>query len=113
MGILGERLRSRAKELELSDAEVARRAGLGARRYGHYVAGNREPDLQTLIRICEVLATTPNHLLGFEETQKPKTKEARERQKQQAKLIAASNILEVEKLRLAVKQVEVLTQTEA
>ncbi len=65
MVTLGKQLRARAQALDLTDAEVARRAGLAARRYGHYVSGYREPDLQTLTRICTVLATTPNHLLGF------------------------------------------------
>jgi transcriptional regulator with XRE-family HTH domain len=59
----GERLRARARQLELPDAEVARRAGLSERRYGNYVAGIREPDLATLLRVCEALAVTPNDLL--------------------------------------------------
>ena len=113
MDTLGKQLRARAQALDLTDAEVARRAGLGARRYGHYVSGDREPDLQTLSRICTVLATTPNHLLGFleEATQRfgfaedaPET----ERTKLQAQLIAASNVLDVKTLRVAVRQVELL-----
>lgn len=50
----------------MSDAEVARRAGLTATRYGHYVSDYREPDLATFGRICGVLGTTPNDLLAFE-----------------------------------------------
>jgi transcriptional regulator with XRE-family HTH domain len=57
------RLRERARELDLSDAEVGRRAGLSERRYGNYVRGAREPDLATVLRICEVLEITPNDLL--------------------------------------------------
>lgn len=67
MRALGQKLRSRARELGFSNAEVARRAGLSERRYGFYVTGDREPDLSTLLRICKVLATTPNILLGFAE----------------------------------------------
>ena len=63
---LGKRLRDRAQELELSDAEVARRTGLSSRRYGHYVVDRNEPDLATLLRLCEVLNTSPSHLLGTE-----------------------------------------------
>lgn len=70
MRVLGQRLRSRARELGLSNAEVARRAGLSERRYGFYVTGDHEPDLSTLLRICKVLATTPNILLGFSEDAK-------------------------------------------
>lgn len=57
-------LRSRAKDLGLAHAEVARRAGLTERRYGNYVAGTREPDLASLIRIADALGTTPDQLLG-------------------------------------------------
>lgn len=67
MQVLGQRLRLRAKELGFSNAEVARRAGLSERRYGFYVTGDREPDLSTLLRICKVLATSPNFLLGISE----------------------------------------------
>jgi transcriptional regulator with XRE-family HTH domain len=56
-------LRERARALGLSDAEIARRAGLSERRYGYYATGEREPNLDTLIRICEVLSVTPNDLL--------------------------------------------------
>src|SRR5690348_18509619 len=63
MDLLAKRLRERARELDLSDAEVARRAGLAERRYGHYVRGTREPDLATLLRICAALDVTPNDLL--------------------------------------------------
>jgi len=61
----GERLRARARELGLTDAEVARRLGLAQSRYANYVNGNREPDLATFARICRVLATTPDEILGF------------------------------------------------
>ena len=59
----GARLRARAVELGLSDAEVARRAGLTPTRYGHYVTDYREPDLATLVRICQILGTTPDSVL--------------------------------------------------
>jgi transcriptional regulator with XRE-family HTH domain len=64
MEILAKNLRLRAAELNLTYAEVARRAALSDRRFGNYVAGTREPDLATLIKIAAVLQTTPNGLLG-------------------------------------------------
>jgi hypothetical protein len=48
----------------LSPPEVARRCDLEVRRFHHYVVGDREPDLQTLVRISAVLGTTPDTLLG-------------------------------------------------
>lgn len=56
-------LRKRAEALGISHAEAARRAGLSERRYGNYVSGRREPDLATLVKIAEVLGTSPNDLL--------------------------------------------------
>lgn len=65
---VGRRLRVRSRVLGLSDAEVARRLGLGATRYANYVNGTREPNFTTFLRICQVLETTPNDLLGAGET---------------------------------------------
>lgn len=63
---LGDRMRSRARELGIADAEVARRAGLTQTRYANYVADRHEPDLQTLVRICVALEVTSDELLGVE-----------------------------------------------
>ncbi|WP_376743290.1 helix-turn-helix domain-containing protein [Ensifer canadensis] len=64
METLAKRLQERAQQLGISNAEAARRVGLDERRYAHYASGRREPDLATLVRIAEVLGTTPNWLLG-------------------------------------------------
>lgn len=66
-------LKRRAQELGLSNAEVARRAGLTERRYGNYITGRREPDLATLVRIAIVLESTPNALLDFDNDAIPRT----------------------------------------
>ena len=68
MNLFGMKLRERAAALGVSNAEVARRAELTERRYAHYVSGDREPDLTTLVRIAEVLQTTPDVLLGVSGT---------------------------------------------
>lgn len=67
MDILAQNLKEIAKRLGISNAEAARRCDLEERRYAHYVAGRREPDLATLVKIAERLGTTPNALLGVEE----------------------------------------------
>lgn len=61
---VGSRLRRRAAELGLSDAEVARRVGITPRRYGNYVTDAREPDFATLVGICQALQMTPGEALG-------------------------------------------------
>ena len=60
----GDRLRERGRALGLSDSEVARRLGLSQRRYSSYVNETREPSFNDLLRICEVLGTTPDYVLG-------------------------------------------------
>ena len=67
MDIFANRLRARARQLGISNAEAARRAGLEERRYGHYIVGRCEPDLATFKKIAAVLATTPNWLLDAPE----------------------------------------------
>jgi transcriptional regulator with XRE-family HTH domain len=108
MQILGEQLRRRAKELDLKNAEVARRAGLSPRRYGNYVTGDREPDLQTLARICKVLATTPDWVLGFDNG---KSAKKAERDRLLDKLIATAELLSEAQLRLAVRHLEVISES--
>jgi transcriptional regulator with XRE-family HTH domain len=104
MRVLGQRLRSRARDLGLSNAEVARRAGLSERRYGFYVTGDHEPDLSTLLRICKVLATTPNILLGFAED----GKEGSNRAGLVERLRTASRALSEHDLQTLVVQAEAL-----
>lgn len=67
MDVLAKKLKEKADRLGISNAAVARRVGLEERRYAHYAAGRREPDLKTLIMIASALDTTPNDLLGFDE----------------------------------------------
>lgn len=75
MEFFAHRLRTRAAELGIRHAEVARRSGLSERRYSHYVSGIREPDLATLVRIATALQTTPNDLLGVGEPPQPSPRE--------------------------------------
>ena len=60
----GERIKARARELGLTDAAVARALDLPQRRYSAYVNEAREPDFATLLRVCQVLRTTPDAVLG-------------------------------------------------
>lgn len=62
---IGSKLRERARELGMSDAKVAKTAGLSARRYGHYVTEDREPNFDTLLKICGALQCTPDFLFGL------------------------------------------------
>ena len=97
MEIFADNLRSRIKALGLTHAEVARRCDLEIRRFHHYVVGDREPDLQTLVRIATVLDTTPDNLLGTRHEAATGTDEA---SRLRARLAATAVSLEVPELQL-------------
>jgi transcriptional regulator with XRE-family HTH domain len=103
---LGRKLRQAAQDLSLSDAEVARRAGLTERRYGHYVTGAREPDLGTLARICTVLGTTPNELLGFADGKRKVSVS----DKLASRLLSACRAMSTTELELTVIQAEAVAK---
>src|ERR1700723_2458396 len=73
----GERIRERALALGLSDSEVSRRIGVDETRVGRYVRGVNEPNLATLVRLCDVLSLTPKDLLLPEDVEPKSDKERR------------------------------------
>jgi transcriptional regulator with XRE-family HTH domain len=97
MDLFAKRLRERARQLELTDAEVARRAGLSERRYGHYVRGARQPDFQTLLRICAALDATPDDsLLANLSSKRPSAHD-----RWLSRLTTAASALDLDDLKLA------------
>lgn len=76
MDMLAKKLKERAEQLGISNAEAARRCGLDERRYAHYASARREPDLATLVKIAETLNTTPNWLLGLASHGEKSTKQS-------------------------------------
>lgn len=104
----GEKLQRRARELGLSDAEVARRVGLGQSRYANYLAGTREPDFATLAKICRVLNLTPNILLEFD----PWPDSASDERFLIQRILAALPALNRTSLRTTAKMVDVLAATQ-
>lgn len=104
MKVFADNLRHRAEALNLSGAEVARRAGLEERRYGNYVTGRREPDLATLLRIAEALGSSVDQLL----TPKAQDKAPDRLEILKQRLSAAASVLSEDDLRRVVIQVEAL-----
>lgn len=62
---LGDRIRAAYEALGISQAEAARRCHMSPQRFGNYVTGKRPPDIHSIIRIADVLQTTPDALLGI------------------------------------------------
>jgi transcriptional regulator with XRE-family HTH domain len=95
MELFGKNLRLRAKDLGMTDAEVARLVGIAERRYGFYVTGDREPDLATLLRIAGVLRIPVDDLLQPRQAASPSPNE-----KLQDQIQAYAATLETEQLGL-------------
>ncbi|MGX7596334.1 helix-turn-helix transcriptional regulator [Planococcus plakortidis] len=53
-------MRDRRIKLELTQREVADRAGLSRANYSHIETGRREPNLDQMISIAKVLKVEPN-----------------------------------------------------
>lgn len=107
MILFASRLRQRAEELGISNAEAARRVGLSERRYAHYVSGKREPDLATLVRIAEILGTSPNWLLGADGVDDQRSKKALLKDR----LNVAANTMTENMLEITVLQAEALASS--
>jgi transcriptional regulator with XRE-family HTH domain len=100
-------LRRRAEQLGISNAEVARRAGLSDRRYGNYVSGRREPDLSTLVRIASVLAITVDELVGSTPSKDVRTTE----EMLQERIASALQALRADDLQRLAVMIEALAST--
>ena len=86
----------------MSNADVARAAGVSDQRYGNYVANLREPDLDTLVRIATALRTTPDALLGVAEAKTTDPKRDR--------LLAAADGVPAEAIDVVTVQLEAVAR---
>ena len=62
-----QNLRKIRTERGWSQVELSKAIGLGGSTYGLYETYQRKLDVDTLLKLCEVLQVTPNVVLGFEE----------------------------------------------
>jgi len=61
---LGKRLRQLLEERELTQRDLAKRFGWGESTVAHWVAGSREPDLDTVEVLADFFGVTIDYLLG-------------------------------------------------
>ena len=66
MKAFGEKIKEARLAQHLNQEELAERIGSKYRSISTWENGTAKPDYATLIRLCEVLKTSPNHLLGFD-----------------------------------------------
>ena len=69
MNALGQKIRKQRYQKELTQAELAEKAGVSTSFIGHIERGSRILSLETFLRLCKALDTDPNTLLSFEPAQ--------------------------------------------
>ena len=62
---IGERLKKARLAQHLNQEELAERIGAKYRSISTWENGTAKPDCLTILRICEALKISPNHLLGY------------------------------------------------
>jgi len=62
---IGEKIKILTRERGLRQEDVAAKLNMTVRNFSYYLTEDRYPSLDTLIKICQMLKTTPNDLLGF------------------------------------------------
>ena len=62
--IFSVRLRSTRKKLDLSQGELAKRAGLQPSAVSHFETGSRKPSFDNLRRLADALKVSTDYLLG-------------------------------------------------
>ena len=66
MKTFGEKIKEARLAQHLNQEELAERIGSKYRSISTWENGTAKPDYATLVRLCEVLKTSPNHFLGFD-----------------------------------------------
>ena len=64
MNTFSERLREMRKFKGLSQRQVAETLKLSTRTYAHYEQGDREPNIATLTKLCDLLDVPADYLIG-------------------------------------------------
>ncbi len=64
MNEFSQKLKKLRQAMGLTQSEVARRLGISASTIGMYEQGRREPDLETMQKICKLYNITPDYLVN-------------------------------------------------
>jgi transcriptional regulator with XRE-family HTH domain len=71
--IFGNKLKALRLKTGLTQAQLARRLNISASTVGMYEQGRREPDNDTLSKLCLILNTSVDYLLGINKNLYPAT----------------------------------------
>jgi len=62
-----ENLKAELRHNRISQEKVAKLLGVTQATVSRWTSGEYQPDLETLFKLCEILDTSPNVLLGWED----------------------------------------------
>ena len=65
--LLGKRVRSVRRMLDITQKELAKETGVSAALIGHVERGTRIPSVETVYRICKALGLSADYLMGLDE----------------------------------------------
>jgi transcriptional regulator with XRE-family HTH domain len=83
---IGEAARAARGRLGLTQVQVAERVGIAAMVYSRLERGLMLPSVPTLLKLCRVLETTPDALLGFSSAEAPAKRTSRAQREQEEAL---------------------------
>ena len=87
---LGENIKSIRKRKGIKQSELASKLGFTVRTIQNYESGNREPNMQTLMKICTALECAPMEIIGLMDFEKLET-QAKEKAQLIRKKLAPSD----------------------
>ena len=64
---LGKNLAELMKIKNIGQVELAKQIGVVQSAISLWINNKREPDYKTLFKLCRILDTTPNEILGWED----------------------------------------------
>ena len=66
---MNDRLRQLRERMGLSQTAAAKKMGIVRTTYSNYEAGNREPDVETFIKMSDFFGVSTDYLMGNSESQ--------------------------------------------
>lgn len=64
---IGEKIRNKREDMDLSQYDMAERIPMNQSNYSKIERGVQEPNMEQLRRICQILKLDPRYLLGLDE----------------------------------------------
>lgn len=71
MSILGDRIKKERENLNLTREELAKKIGVSYSAIAMYEQGNREPNNELTIKMCELFNCTMDYLIGLTNIREP------------------------------------------